>query len=125
MSPAHPAAMHALTPTLPPLPPQEVKFEPTVMVNRLNPKQALSDMDCDSGDIFIVQRVVGPEEEAQLRHPHADVYLRYIQHRRMVHFKRLEDPKEEGFTLELHKEMDYDQVCVGGEGAVCASLLHV
>ncbi len=44
-------------------------------------------------------------------------FLAYIQYRRMVCFRRLEDPKEEGCVLELNRDMDYDQVRGwGGEG---------
>lgn len=37
-------------------------------------------------------------------------YLDYVRQRRRVTFKRLEEPKEDGFVLELRQESSYDEV---------------
>ena len=47
---------------------------------------------------------------AVVRHPHANRFLEYVKARRVVTFKRLADPKEPGFELELSGEMSYDDV---------------
>lgn len=45
-----------------------------------------------------------------IRHPHANKFLEYVKARRVVTFKRLSEPKEAGFELELSGEMSYDDV---------------
>eukprot|EP00879_Flechtneria_rotunda_P027398 GHRR01029346.1.p1 GENE.GHRR01029346.1~~GHRR01029346.1.p1 ORF type:complete len:247 (+),score=133.15 GHRR01029346.1:38-742(+) len=46
----------------------------------------------------------------QCRYPSVPQFLSYIRNRRLVTFKKLEDPKEPGLQLELLQEYDYDTV---------------
>lgn len=90
---------------------EEIKFEPTVMCERIDKRHALSPQaQLEDGDIICFQKVLTAEEAARYRHPYVKGYLEYIRNRRLVNFRKLEDPKEEGCTLELLKDMTYDQV---------------
>lgn len=52
----------------------------------------------------------GAAASTVVRHPHANKFLEYVKARRVVTFKRLSEPKEPGFELELSGEMGYDEV---------------
>ncbi|KAG2490856.1 hypothetical protein HYH03_010774 [Edaphochlamys debaryana] len=93
---------------------EEVKFEPTVMVEAMDPRKQLRELEMDNGDILVFQRRLGPEEEAAARYPTADAYMSYVHNRRQVHFKKLEDPQAPPVaTLELLRNTSYDEVCSG------------
>ena len=49
-------------------------------------------------------------ESVEARFPRVHQFLEWTRSRRLVTFKRLEEPKEAGFQLELLREMEYDQV---------------
>mmetsp|Transcript_35695 Transcript_35695/g.79387 ORF Transcript_35695/g.79387 Transcript_35695/m.79387 type:complete len:1131 (+) Transcript_35695:131-3523(+) len=90
---------------------EEIKYEPSVMVDRIDKKQSLGPgAQIEDGDIIIVQRAMSDQEAKQYRFPLVGQFLTYIRDRRLVTFKRLEEPKEEGLQLELLREMSYDQV---------------
>lgn len=98
---------------------EEVKYEPGVMVTQLDAELPIGRMgpDVDHGDICIVQKAPAPGEEQRYRFPQPQDFLQYVRNRRLVTFKKLEDPREAGFTLELLKDMSYEQVGTkGGRG---------
>mmetsp|Transcript_18165 Transcript_18165/g.59352 ORF Transcript_18165/g.59352 Transcript_18165/m.59352 type:complete len:1097 (+) Transcript_18165:86-3376(+) len=88
---------------------EEIKFDPTVMCEMIDRRSTLQSSQLEDGDIIIFQRKPSPQE---LEHPHARVpaFLEYVKNRQIVSFHKLAEPKEEAFTLELSKEMSYDDV---------------
>eukprot|EP00877_Chromochloris_zofingiensis_P003568 jgi/Chrzof1/13211/Cz07g24170.t1 len=90
---------------------EEIKFDPTVMIEQINPSSVLhATAQLEDGDIICFQRAVAQEEEAQYKHPHVNEFLTYIRNRKVVTFRKLEEPKEEGIRLELLRDMEYDTV---------------
>eukprot|EP00882_Tetradesmus_deserticola_P022493 GHRQ01024408.1.p1 GENE.GHRQ01024408.1~~GHRQ01024408.1.p1 ORF type:complete len:311 (+),score=118.51 GHRQ01024408.1:33-935(+) len=75
--------------------------------------------------------VVQQQPHAELlkcRYPHVPAFLSYIRNRRLVTFRRLDDPKEPGLQLELLQDDDYDTVTAalaGKLGAGDASQLRL
>lgn len=63
-----------------------------------------------SGDILIFQPAYSGEDRTDIRFPRVDQFLEWTRNRCVVTFKRLDEPKEAGFQLELLREMDYDHV---------------
>lgn len=90
---------------------EEIKFDPSVMCERIDKRYTLSPQaQLEDGDIVCFQRLLQPEEVQNHRHPYVKGFLEYIRNRRLVNFRKLEDPKEDGCTLELLRDMTYDQV---------------
>uniref|UniRef100_A0A7S3QRP1 ubiquitinyl hydrolase 1 n=1 Tax=Dunaliella tertiolecta TaxID=3047 RepID=A0A7S3QRP1_DUNTE len=92
---------------------EEVKWSPTVVVEPCNPVDQLGMRYNDNymdGDIFIVQRSLDKAEAEKLKRPNVCDYFNYIRNRRLVNFRQLSDPKEEGFTLELWQDFPYSEV---------------
>ncbi|KAG2434916.1 hypothetical protein HYH02_012114 [Chlamydomonas schloesseri] len=90
---------------------EEVKFEPTVMVDSMDQRSTLAELGLNNGDIIIYQRRLSTEEAAAVRYPTAQKFLEYVHNRRMIHFKKLEDPAAApAVTLELLRGATYDQV---------------
>ncbi|KXZ54806.1 hypothetical protein GPECTOR_4g877 [Gonium pectorale] len=92
---------------------EEVKFEPKVMLEALNPNKSLAECEMEHGDIIVFQRALPPDRiaAAGIKYAKADDYLSYIHNRRQVHFKRLEEPQGPPVaTLELLRDTQYDQV---------------
>ncbi|GLC41652.1 hypothetical protein PLESTB_000692700 [Pleodorina starrii] len=91
---------------------EEVKFEPTVMVEKLLAGKQLKDHELQHGDVIIYQRALSADQAAKLAYPTADKYLAYIHNRRQVHFKKLEEPQAPpAVTLELLRSTTYDEMC--------------
>eukprot|EP00798_Chlamydomonas_sp_ICE-L_P022133 gene22133-29195_t len=85
---------------------EEVQFDP-VEVNLLNKKNTLADLM--DGEILVVQQAEDPKDST-FRHPTVVQHMEYIRNRKMVYFCKLEDPKEGGISLELMRDMSYDEV---------------
>ncbi|CAI7883773.1 unnamed protein product [Closterium sp. NIES-54] len=79
----------------------------------------------EDGDIVCVQRASLPPPTADgaaegaaaagngggaVRYPDVPSFLEYVRNRQVVHFRRLEKPKEDAFCLELSKQHTYDDV---------------
>jgi len=79
------------------------------MVELVPLKATFAEKRLRDGDIIIVQPALPPNTPG-VRFADAKSFLGYIHSRRVVTFKRLEEPKEAGLQLELLREMDYDQV---------------
>jgi ubiquitin carboxyl-terminal hydrolase 7 len=75
------------------------EIKPT-MIEPLKSERTLYEGEITNGDIVVFE----------LAHPEnsAPEYYEYIQQRIVVHFRKLEQPKEDAFTLELLTKMDYD-----------------
>eukprot|EP01026_Neomeris_dumetosa_P018798 TRINITY_DN1741_c0_g2_i4.p1 TRINITY_DN1741_c0_g2~~TRINITY_DN1741_c0_g2_i4.p1 ORF type:complete len:934 (-),score=143.44 TRINITY_DN1741_c0_g2_i4:362-2860(-) len=87
---------------------EETKFEPEIMIDLLEDQKTLERAGLDSGDILVVQFEM--RSDAGYRYPTVKEYFEYIRYRKNVTFKPLDDPKSEGFKLELRKNMDYTQL---------------
>ncbi|KAK9823704.1 hypothetical protein WJX72_004794 [[Myrmecia] bisecta] len=90
---------------------EEIKFEPNVMCDQLQPKTTLTTAQLEDGDIMCYQLALAPEDAAKLRHPRVKDFLEYVRNRQVVVFKKLDTPADEGIKLELSKVMTYDDVC--------------
>jgi len=90
---------------------EEIKYDPSVMCERISAQSTLTNAQLEHGDIICFQRAVAPEVEAKMPHPTVKVFLDYVRNRQGVVFKALESPKEDGCRLELSKENSYDEVC--------------
>ncbi|XP_070051090.1 ubiquitin C-terminal hydrolase 12-like isoform X2 [Nicotiana tabacum] len=89
---------------------EEIKFEPSVMCERLDKKASFRFSQIEDGDIICFQKKASPEVEEQVRFPDVPSYLEYVKNRQIVHFRALEKPKEDDFCLELAKSDTYDDV---------------
>ncbi|KAG1662438.1 hypothetical protein FOA52_004019 [Chlamydomonas sp. UWO 241] len=83
------------------------------MVERVSPKATMEEGGIKDGDIILVQRRHPNSQASQegVRFQSVATFLSYIHNRRVVVFKKLDDPKEPGLSLELLREMDYESVC--------------
>ncbi|KAH7420842.1 hypothetical protein KP509_13G025300 [Ceratopteris richardii] len=89
---------------------EEIKFDPTIMCEPIEKNATFRACQLEDGDIICYQKTPTAEEIADCRFPDVPSFLEYVHNRQIVHFKRLEAPKEEGFFLELSKLHTYDDV---------------
>uniref|UniRef100_A0A7S0WIA5 ubiquitinyl hydrolase 1 n=1 Tax=Chlamydomonas leiostraca TaxID=1034604 RepID=A0A7S0WIA5_9CHLO len=89
---------------------EEIKKEPTLIVKLLDPRSTFDKQEVVDGDICVLQPALAEEEAAALARPTIEAYFEYVRARRLVCFRRLEEPKEEGFVLELTQDSSYDDV---------------
>ncbi|KAG6401642.1 hypothetical protein SASPL_138506 [Salvia splendens] len=89
---------------------EEIKFEPSVMCERLDKLASFRFSQIEDGDIICFQKSPPPETDVQVRFPDVPSYLEYVKNRQIVHFRALERPKEDEFCLELAKNHTYDDV---------------
>jgi len=90
---------------------EEIKFEPSVMCERINSNSTLVVLQLEPGDIICFQRALGPEAEAKLRRPTVKSFLDFIRNRQIITFKALDNPQEEGLQVEMLKDHSYDEMC--------------
>eukprot|EP00798_Chlamydomonas_sp_ICE-L_P025290 gene25290-10943_t len=88
---------------------EEVKSQPTIMVMKLDHKSTLAHLKLTDGDILIVQQKV-PEENTSIRHHTILKHLEYVSNRRMVTFRKLEEPSAAGIECEMLRDMSYNEV---------------
>lgn len=88
---------------------EEIKFEPTVMCERLDKRASFRFSQIEDGDIICFQKRSSTEVE-HFRYPLVPAFLEYVKNRQVVHFRSLEKPKEDDFCLELAKNHTYDDV---------------
>lgn len=72
---------------------EEIKYDPSVMCERISAQSTLTNAQLEHGDIICFQRAVAPEVEAKMPHPTVKVFLDYVRNRQGVVFKALESPK--------------------------------
>ncbi|XP_009368548.2 ubiquitin C-terminal hydrolase 12-like isoform X1 [Pyrus x bretschneideri] len=88
---------------------EEIKFEPNVMCEPIDKKFTFRACQLQDGDIVCFQKSTSFEGE-HLRYDDVPSFLKYVHNRQVVHFRSLEKPKEEDFSLELSKLHTYDDV---------------
>ncbi|KAL9238674.1 hypothetical protein vseg_013065 [Gypsophila vaccaria] len=89
---------------------EEIKFEPTVMCERIDQKLTFRACQLEDGDIVCFQRALPAETAEKCRYPNVTLFLEYVHNRQVVHFRSLERPKEDDFCLELSRLHTYDDV---------------
>ncbi|TVU50249.1 hypothetical protein EJB05_01615, partial [Eragrostis curvula] len=72
---------------------EEIKFEPNVMCEHIDKKLTFHSSQLEDGDIICFQKSPAPGGETQV-----------------VHFRSLDKPKDDDFSLELSKLDTYDDV---------------
>lgn len=88
---------------------EEIKFEPTVMCERIDMRLSFKSSQLEDGDIICYQKSRRDNID-QCRYPDIPSFLEYVHNRQVVHFRSLEKPKEDDFLLELSKLHTYDDV---------------
>ncbi|EIE26652.1 cysteine proteinase [Coccomyxa subellipsoidea C-169] len=89
---------------------EEIKFDPTVMVELQNPNHSLANAQLEDGDILCLQEQPREDDMEELPYPTVKDYLVWVRNRMTVTFRRLDQPKEAGVVLELSRDLDYDGV---------------
>ncbi|KAH7299953.1 hypothetical protein KP509_24G037500 [Ceratopteris richardii] len=89
---------------------EEIKFDPAVMCDSVKKGITFRASQLEDGDIICFQKAVTRENLHQYRYPDVPSFLDYVNNRLVVHFRRLDKPKEDEFTLELSKQHLYDDV---------------
>ncbi|KAM1524120.1 hypothetical protein ACFX10_008754 [Malus domestica] len=89
---------------------EEIKFEPCIMCEHLDKKTSFRSSQIEDGDIICFQKSTPLESEEECKYPDVPSFLEYVHNRQLVHFRSLEKPKEEDFSLELSKLHTYDDV---------------
>ncbi|KAL9242538.1 hypothetical protein vseg_016528 [Gypsophila vaccaria] len=89
---------------------EEIKFEPCVMCEQLDKRATFRQCQLEDGDIICFQKTLPIDYEEQYRYPDVLSFLEYVHNRQVVHFRSLERPKEDDFSLELSKINTYDEV---------------
>jgi len=89
---------------------EEIKFEPNVMCEPIDKRITFRSSQLEDGDIICFQRSLVTSEEDIHRFPDVPSFLDYVHNRQIVHFRRLDKPKEDDFCLELSKLSTYDDV---------------
>jgi ubiquitin carboxyl-terminal hydrolase 7 len=89
---------------------EEIKFEPTVMCEPVDTDVSFSSCQISDGDILCYQKRCSLDRMDQHRHPNVSSFFEYIRNRQVVHFRLLDKPKEDDFSLELSKRSTYDDV---------------
>ncbi|RLN29584.1 ubiquitin carboxyl-terminal hydrolase 12-like isoform X1 [Panicum miliaceum] len=89
---------------------EEIKFEPNVMCEHIDKKLTFRSSQLEDGDIICFQQAPVPDGDSQVRYPDVPSFLEYVHNRQVVHFRSLDKPKDDDFSLELSKLHTYDDV---------------
>ncbi|XP_004502025.1 ubiquitin C-terminal hydrolase 13-like isoform X2 [Cicer arietinum] len=89
---------------------EEIKFEPNVMCEPIDKKVTFRASQLEDGDIVCFQKALAIDSEEQVRYPDVPSYLEYVHNRQVVHFRSLDRPKEDDFSLEMSRLYTYDDV---------------
>ncbi|KAG6533565.1 hypothetical protein ZIOFF_007440 [Zingiber officinale] len=89
---------------------EEIKFEPNVMCEHIDKRISFKSSQLEDGDIICYQKTLTSASRDQFRYPDVPSFLEYVRNRQVVHFRSLEKPKEDDFSLELSKLFTYDDV---------------
>ncbi|XP_073269254.1 ubiquitin C-terminal hydrolase 12-like isoform X1 [Primulina huaijiensis] len=89
---------------------EEIKYEPSVMCERLDKRASFRFSQIEDGDIICFQKRPLSEVQENIRFPEVPLFLEYVKNRQVVHFRALERPKEDDFSLDLAKNHSYDDV---------------
>ncbi|XP_037414267.1 ubiquitin carboxyl-terminal hydrolase 13-like isoform X2 [Triticum dicoccoides] len=86
---------------------EEIKFEPNIMCEPVDCDVSFSLNQIADGDILCYQKRCSLDQH---RHPNVSSFFEYVHNRQVVHFRLLEKPKQDDFSLELSKRSTYDDV---------------
>ncbi|KAI3696827.1 hypothetical protein L6452_29403 [Arctium lappa] len=89
---------------------EEIKFDPSVMCERLEKSVSFRSSQIEDGDIICFQKLHQTLAVAKYRYPDVPSFLEYVKNRQIVQFRSLDRPKEDDFCLELSKLHTYDDV---------------
>ncbi|XP_030520703.1 ubiquitin C-terminal hydrolase 12-like [Rhodamnia argentea] len=89
---------------------EEIKFEPNVMCEPVDKKVTFRASQLEDGDILCFQKSLPTENGEQFSYPDVPSFLEYVHNRQIVHFRSLDKPKEDDFSLEMSKLYTYDDV---------------
>ncbi|XP_024983810.1 ubiquitin carboxyl-terminal hydrolase 12-like isoform X1 [Cynara cardunculus var. scolymus] len=89
---------------------EEIKFDPSVMCERLEKNASFRSSQIEDGDIICFQKLHQSLNVEKYRHPDVPSFLEYVKNRQIVQFRSLDRPKEDDFCLELSKLHTYDDV---------------
>ncbi|CAI8586565.1 unnamed protein product [Vicia faba] len=89
---------------------EEIKFEPNVMCEPIDQKLTFRASQLEDGDIICFQKVIAIDNEEHIRYPDVPSYLEYVHNRQVVHFRSLDKPKDDDFSLEMSRLFTYDDV---------------
>lgn len=109
------------------LPPGELEFceelrtEPIVAVDPLDPAATLQSAELETGDILVAQPLLTPAQAARVRHATAQQHLEWVRNRLVVQFRPLPGAadtgtaapgagRSEAVRLELQRGASYDEV---------------
>ncbi|KAG6502703.1 hypothetical protein ZIOFF_034989 [Zingiber officinale] len=80
------------------------------MCEHIDMRMSFKSSQLEDGDIICYQKSLTSANRSQFRYPDVPSFLEYVRNRQVVHFRSLEKPKEEDFSLELSKLFTYDDV---------------
>ncbi|KAJ9559114.1 hypothetical protein OSB04_013728 [Centaurea solstitialis] len=89
---------------------EEIKFDPSVMCERLEKSASFRSSQLEDGDIICFQKLHQTHAVEKYRYPDVPSFLEYVKNRQVVQFRSLDRPKEDDFSLELSKMHTYDDV---------------
>ncbi|KAL6499702.1 ubiquitin carboxyl-terminal hydrolase 13 [Orobanche gracilis] len=89
---------------------EEIKFEPTVMCEHIDKRFTFRSSQLEDGDIVCFQKSISAQVSQQLRCPDVPSFFEHRHNLQVIHFRSLEKPKEDGFSLQLSKLDTYDEV---------------
>jgi ubiquitin carboxyl-terminal hydrolase 7 len=89
---------------------EEIKFDPIVMCIPIDTDVSFRSNQLEDGDIICYQKRCSPEKMDQYRYPSVSSFFEYIHNRQVVHFRLLEKPKDDNFSMELSRCSTYDDV---------------
>ncbi|GKV35061.1 hypothetical protein SLEP1_g43379 [Rubroshorea leprosula] len=81
----------------------EIQFEPTVMCESIDKKITFGASQLGDGDIICFQKSLPVESAEKFLYPDVPSFLEYLRNRQVVHFRSLENPKEDDFCLEMRR----------------------
>ncbi|CAN6577223.1 unnamed protein product [Malus baccata var. baccata] len=87
----------------------EIRSELCIMWQQLDKKIPFRFSQIQDGDIICFQKST-PHGSEVCKYPNVPSFFKYLQYRQIVHFRSLEKPNEDDFSLELSKLNTYDDV---------------
>ncbi|RXH81275.1 hypothetical protein DVH24_005189 [Malus domestica] len=87
----------------------EIRSELCIMWQQLDKKIPFRFSQIQDGDIICFQKST-PHGSEVYKYPNVPSFFKYLHYRQIVHFRSLEKPNEDDFSLELSKLNTYDDV---------------
>ncbi|XP_075520070.1 ubiquitin C-terminal hydrolase 12-like isoform X1 [Primulina tabacum] len=89
---------------------KEIKFEPTVICECINMKLTFKASQLVDGDIVCFQKSISVETCQLIQCPDVPTFLELQHNLQVVHFRSLNKPKDNKFSLQLSRLDTYDEV---------------